>query len=185
MRVPAFPRQALRLALPLFTALLLGVAGCGPRVASRSTITWVVGQHEPRFDPSGPGDPVRAMLEHLLGQGLVAEDTTGRITQAAARRWDVTPDGLTYTFQLRPGLRFDGGRECTSADFRRALEAGLNRVDHSTYAWLLSPVVGMERVRAGRPLPSLGFATPDEHTLVLRLARADPTLLHKLALPGA
>jgi ABC-type transport system substrate-binding protein len=115
----------------------------------------------------------------------VSEDTTGRIAAAAARAWDVTPDGLTYTFHLRPNLRFGDGRAITSADFRRALESGLSRLDHSLYPWLLSPVAGADRLRPGRPLPPLGIATPDDHTLVLRLARADPTLLHKLAIAGA
>ena len=176
-----------RSAVPLGMATLLLVlsVGCGPPAPSRTTLTWLVGQAEPPFDPAGPADPVRWTLERLMGEGLVAVDSTGRIVQAAARRWDVTPDGLTYTFRLKPGLSFANGRACTSADFRAAIEAGLNRVDHSTYAWMLSPIVGVDQVRAGRPLPALGIATPDEHTLVLRLARPDPTLLHKLALPGA
>jgi ABC-type transport system substrate-binding protein len=178
-----FPRWP---AAPLGAAALLLVAiGCGAPAPTRTTLTWLVGQVEPPFDPAGPADPVRWTLERLIGEGLVAIDSTGRIAQGAARRWEVTPDGLTYTFHLRPGMRFADGRDCTSADFRRAIEAGLNRVDHSTYAWMLSPIVGVDRVRAGRPLPPLGIATPDDHTLVLRLARADPTLLHKLALPGA
>jgi ABC-type transport system substrate-binding protein len=147
-------------------------------------VTWLVGQAEPPFDPGGPADPVRWSLERLLGEALVAEDTTGRIAEAAAERWDVTPDGLTYTFHLRQGLRFAGGHSCTSTDFRRAIETGLNRVDQGTSAWLLSPIAGADRVRAGRPLPALGIATPDEHTLTLKLVRADPTLLHKLTLPG-
>jgi hypothetical protein len=144
-----------------------------------------VGQAEPRFDPTGPADPVRWALERLLGEGLVAEDSTGRIASAAAQRCDIASDGLTYTFRLRPGLRYQDGGACSSADFGRALAAGLNRVDHGTYAWLLSAVVGVERARPGRPLPALGIATPDERTVVLRLERADPALLHKLALPGA
>ena len=165
--------------------IFLLAAGCGTPAPERTTLTWLVGQSEPPFDPAGPADPVRWVLERLTGEGLVAEDSTGRIAQAAARRWEVTPDGLTYKFHLRPGLEFADGRSCTSADFRRAIEAGLNRVDHSTYQWMLSPIIGVDRVRAGRPLPPLGIATPDDRTLVLRLARADPTLLHKLALPGA
>ena len=176
-----------RRGLPLLViaALLAPSSGCRTKPPpARTTVTWLIGQAEPPFDPGGPADPVRWSLERLLGQGLVDEDTTGRIAEAAAQRWDVTPDGLTYTLHLRPGLRFGDGRSCTSADFRRALEAGLNRVDHGTAAWLLSPIVGVDRVRAGRPLPALGIAIPDEHTLVLKLARADPTLLHKLALPG-
>jgi len=177
-------RRSSRVALTVGTLLLVAIA-CAPAGLPRTTRVWLVGSGEPRFDPTGPPDAVRWALERLLGQGLVAEDTTGRIAEAAARRWDVTHDGLTYTFHLHPGLRFGDGRPCTSTDFRRALQAGLNRVDHATYAWLLSPVVGVARVRAGRPMPDLGIATPDEHTIVLRLARPDPTLLHKLAIPGA
>jgi extracellular solute-binding protein (family 5) len=165
--------------------LLVLAAGCGRPAAPRTTLTWLVGHAEPAFDPAGPADPVRWALERLVGEGLVAIDSSGRIAEGAARRWEVTGDGLAYTFHLRPGLRFADGRQCTSADFRRAIEAGLTRVDHSTYAWMLSPIIGVDRVRAGRPLPALGIATPDDQTLVLRLARADPTLLHKLALPGA
>ncbi len=181
-RVPL--RRVSRVASSL-VALFLLTPACAPMGPPRTTLLWLAGQAEPRFDPTGPSDPVRWALERLLGQGLVAEDTTGRIAEGAAHRWDVTPDGLTYTFHLRPGLRFDDGGPCTSAEFRRALGAGLNRVDHATYAWLLSPIVGVDRVRAGRPLPPLGIATPDERTIVLRLARADPTLLHKLSIPGA
>lgn len=179
---PAGPLPVLVLAM---VAPVVLVAGCGSPAPQRTTVTWVVGQPEPPFDPTGPADPVRWALERLLGQGLVVEDSTGRIKEGAAQSWEVTPNGLAYTFNLRPGLRFDDGRECTSDDFRRAIEAGLNRVDHSTYAWLLSPIVGVDRARAGRPLPALGIAAPDEHTLVLRLARADPTLLYKLTLAGA
>ena len=165
--------------------VLILAAGCGSSVTQKSSARWLVGQEEPRFDPTGPADAVRWSLERLVGEGLVAEDSSGRIVAAAARRWDVTPNGLTYTFSLRPDLRFDDGRPCSSADFRRALEAGLNRLDHATYAWLLSPVVGVDDVRPGRPLPPLGIATPDDRTLVLRLTRADPGILRKLALPGA
>jgi hypothetical protein len=169
--------------LALACALALGA--CGPPAPPRVTAVWVVGQNEPAFDPAGPPDPVRWSLERLLGAGLVVEDTTGRIAEGVASRWDVTPDGLTYTFHLRPDLRFADGRACGSADVRRSLESGLNRVDHATYPWLLSPIVGVDRVRAGHPLPPLGIATPDERTVVVRLARADPTLLHKLAFPGS
>jgi ABC-type transport system substrate-binding protein len=184
MSVRLSPRRSSRAAYSLAALLLLGLA-CAPAGPPRTTLAWLVGQEEPRFDPTGPADPVRWALERLLGEGLVAEDSTGHVVEAAAQRWDVTPNGLTYSFVLRPGLRFGDGRPCTSAEFRRALCAGLNRVDHATYAWLLSSVVGVERVRAGRPLPALGIATPDERTIVLRLTRADPSLLHKLAIPGA
>jgi len=102
----------------------------------------------------------------------------------AAERWEWSADSLALTFHLRPGLVFAAGSPCGSADFRRALVTGLGREDHGSRAWLLSAVSGVERVRAGRPLPLLGIETPDPRTLVLRLARRDPLLPAKLALPG-
>jgi ABC-type transport system substrate-binding protein len=177
-------RNAMRARVSSLAFAALCFAGCGPTAPPASSWVWVVGAPEPRFDPDGPPDPVRWALERLLGQGLMDRDSSGMLRAAAAERYDITTDGLTYTFTLRPGLRFADGTACTSADFRRALESGLNRLDHASNAWLLSPIVGVDRVRAGRPLPPLGIATPDPRTLVLRLARADPTLLQKLAVPG-
>ena len=168
----------------LLGALLIATLACAPAVRPQTTLVWLVGHREPRFDPTGPPDPVRWALQRLLGQGLVDEDDVGQITGASAQGWEVTRDGLTYSFRLRPGLTFASGRPCTSEEFRRAFGRGLNRIDHATYAWLLAPVVGVDRVRAGRPLPPLGITAPDEHTIVLRLARADSTLLSRLAVPG-
>jgi ABC-type transport system substrate-binding protein len=147
--------------------------------------TWVVGQAQPAFDPQGPPDPVRWELERLLSRGLVAEDSTGKVVPAAAESVEVSADGLVYRFALRRDLAFADGRACAAADFRRALELGVVRLDHGTYAWLMGAITGMDRARAGRPLPVLGIATPDAHTVVIRLARPDPGFLEKLSFPGA
>jgi ABC-type transport system substrate-binding protein len=146
--------------------------------------SWVVGQALPNFDPHGPPDPTRWAIERLLSTGLMEEDSSGAVVPAAAESVRVSADGLAYTFRLRRGLTFADGTPCGSEAFRRSLEAGLNRLDHATCAWLLRRVTGVDQVRAGRPLPGLGIATPDARTLVLRLSRPDPDLLRKLALPG-
>ena len=164
--------------------VLVGSLGCGVKHAPPFSVTWVVGQSPPAFDPQGPPDAVRWSIERLLSRGLFDEDSSGRAVPACAESVIVSTDGLVYTFLLREGLAFTDGTPCRSKDFRRALEAGLNRLDHATTAWLLGAVVGVGEVRPGRPLPPLGIATPDEHRLVLRLARPDPDLTLKLALPG-
>jgi hypothetical protein len=158
--------------------------GCGGRTAEPVTRTWWVGRPAPAFDPLGPQDPLRWSLERLLTRGLVEEDATGRIVPVAAGRVDASKDSLSFTFHLRRGLRFTNGAHCKSDDFRAALESGLQRTDHSTAAWALAAVRGVDAVRAGRPLPTLGIRNPDDSTLVLDLARRDPHLLQKLAIPG-
>lgn len=181
--VHRFPRPT---AVALLAAALLASGGCAPppRVLPK-TFAWVVGKPEPVFDPQAPADPVHWALARLLSHGLVEEDSTSRIVPAAAESIEVSADRLSYTFHLRPKLTFVDGSPCGSADFRAALEAGLTRADHVTQAWLLSAVQGVGRVRPGqRQRPAVGIETPDEHTLVLRLARPDSLLLRKLALPG-
>jgi hypothetical protein len=177
-------RRILSLGGVLACALLCGAAGCGRQPALTVTREWWVGRAAPPFDPLGPRDPVSWSLERLLTRGLVEEDASGAIVPGAAERIVVARDSLHYTFHLRRGLRYTNGARCGSADFRTALESGLQRTDHGTTAWALAAVRGVEAVRTGRPLPPLGIATPDDSTLVLELARRDRQLLRKLAIPG-
>lgn len=178
----AMRNRSLRGALAV--ALLLSGAACGGPARRVVTCAWWVGRTAPAFDASGPRDPVRWSLERLLTRGLVEEDASGRIVPVAAARVEVSPNGLVYTFHLRADLRYTNGAPCRSADFRAALEKGLERTDHATAAWALAALRGVEAVRSRRPLPALGILTPDDSTLVLELARRDSLLLRKLALPG-
>ncbi len=170
----------------LIGAVVLACCGCVPAPRKRPTVfAWVVGKPEPAFDPQAPPDPLRWALARLLNHGLVEEDSSGRIVPSAAESIAVSDDRLTYTFHLRRRLTFVDGTPCRSAAFRAALVAGLTRSDHATQAWLLAAVQGVDRVRPGqRQRPAVGIETPDEATLVLRLARPDSLLLRKLALPG-
>lgn len=163
----------------------LASGGCSAaKPTPAPTARWSVGPAEPAFDPEGPPDPVRWALERLLTRGLVAADSSGRIVLDVARAIEVSNDSLVYTFHIDSTLAFTDGARCSSAHFAKALAAGLDRRDHATRLWLLAAVRGADRVRAGRPLPPLGIETSDAATIVLRLARRDPDLLRKLALPG-
>ncbi len=173
-----------RFAHALAILALLAASGCERAAPEPVVFHWWAGRPAPKFDPDGPPDALRAALERLLTRPLVSLDSLGRPVPDAAGAIEVSEDGLTYRFRLRPGLRFSDGSPCGADDYRRALVAGLGRDDHGTRAWLLAAVRGVEAVRPRRPPPVVAVSAPDSGTVQVELARADTTLLQKLAVPG-
>ena len=177
------PTRTIARLLPL-VALAACAGTCSAPEAPPALARWLVPRPAPLPDPGGPPDDVRWAIERLLGRGLVDEDSGGRVVPALARTFAPAADGLTWTFTLRPGLTFANGETLRSMHVREAIERGFSRRDHATQRWLLRAVEGVSAIRPGRPLPKLGIQTPDDSTLIVRLARPDSLLPAALALPG-
>ena len=105
-------------------AVLLAFASCTKREtdveAGIRTKTLLVGNgNEPAtLDPQLVNLYSDARLLQALFEGLTAiEERTTRPVPAAAERWDVSADGLVYTFHLRPTARWSNGDPVTARDF--------------------------------------------------------------------
>src|SRR5438270_1247414 len=61
---------------------------------------------------------------NLIYSGLVRSDPAGstKIEPSLAQRWTISPDGRTYTFYLRPGLKFSNGQPVTAEDVKWSLD---------------------------------------------------------------
>lgn len=82
------------------------------------------------LDPVGINDVVSHHVAHQLYDGLVDLDTNLNLVPQLATRWEISEDGLLYTFHLRRGVRFQDnacfpggkGREFTAADVKYSLD---------------------------------------------------------------
>ena len=85
-------------------------------------------------------------------EGLVfpANDGTA-IEGALAESWDVSEDGLTYTFHLRDGLKFYNGDAVTAEDILYSLNRAIDP-EKSIFAGFLTAIAGIERPDAGLPV---------------------------------
>src|ERR671926_398435 len=72
----------------------------------------------PRRRPrSRRGFPLRLLvLAAVLFAGLMRTTPDGQVAPDLAERWEVSPDGRTYTFRLRPGLRWSDGTPLDAHD---------------------------------------------------------------------
>ncbi len=120
-----------------------------------------------------------------LGEGLLAYSSSGELVPAAAERWDVSADGLTYTFHLRSEVRWSNGDPVTAEHFVSGLRRLVTPATGAFYANMLAAVVNAPEIVSGTLSPeSLGVEAPDDRTVVLKLARPTPYLLSLLTHPS-
>lgn len=168
--MPPPPRPSVVTAVSAVVALLL--TGCGassavPAVGGQrldgGTIVYAH-QQEPACVFGGWIE--QAYLSTQVLDALVSLDEDHRVVPWLATAWEPSPDGLTWTFVLTPGVRFTDGSALTAgvvaANFDHWLDGG-----NSTAAVWLSGYY--DRAEA-----------PDEHTLAIHLSKPYPRLAETL-----
>ena len=162
----------------------LGAAfiGCSPLTPEPAGNTLRIAQ---RNEP-GDLDPARATLPddffiiRALGEGLVTPDPAGGEPHpAAAKAWDISPDGLVYTFHLRPDLRWSNGEPITADDFVASYRRVLEPATAAPKAGLFDLVRGAAAYRRGElaDFAQVGFRARDAARLEVTLARPAPQFL--------
>ncbi len=82
------------------------------------TLIWGTHTKPTIINPVLTTQSVSMSLLDLIFNGLVRWNTKGKIEPDLAKSWDVSGDGLTYTFYLRKGVKFHDGVECTAFDVK-------------------------------------------------------------------
>ena len=137
------------------------------------------------FDPALAFDTISMPFLTLVYQGLVEYDDGVKLLPALAKDWSISADQRTYTFHLRPGVKFSNGREVVAADFVYTLERTLNPQLAALTESYFEGIVGAKDFRAGKTPHVSGLRAPSNDTLEIELAAPDPSFLYILTLPGA
>ena len=115
-----------------------------------------------------------------LFEGLtVLDEATSRPLPGMAEHWDISNDGLVYTFHLHADAKWSNGDSVTADDFVFSMERILSPELASQYAYMLAPIKGAEDYTAGKikNFADVGVRALDPHTLQITLAQPTPYLL--------
>jgi oligopeptide transport system substrate-binding protein len=114
-----------------------------------------------------------------LFEGLIRLDKDGRPVPGMAESWDISEDGLRYTFHLRPQARWDGGDSFTAADIVDSWRRVLEPATASPYCAQLYPVRGARAFNEGRntDFSRVGVKAADARTVVVELESPTPYFL--------
>lgn len=162
-------KPAVSTAVAVLSALLIMVSGCstGQRVdlgdGAGNLIAAIAGEPD-QLDPHKTSAYFSFEVLENIYDTLVEPDENLEMQPALAESWQVSPDQLTWTFRLRPGVRFHDGSPLTADDvvfsYRRIIDEELTNVDK------FSAVTDV--------------TAPDPLTVVIRLERPTPNLLTNL-----
>ncbi len=174
--------------LVLFMVLLAATANCAPPNAPASstiqalalatpdssttmpemTLRYGVAKMPSQLDPHISSDPELSILLNSVYETLVYLNEDYRLEPSLASEWQVSADGLNYTFRLRTGIIFHDGTDFDA----QAVKENLERI--------VDPALGSEKT-ASLLRGYQGSDILDPHTIRVRFQKPNPTFLDSLA----
>lgn len=160
-----------RIAFATAAAALLALPG-SPVLAAKTSIVMGMGVEPTGLDPTIAAPvAIGQVTWQNIYQGLVRLDRDGKVQPQLAESWSVSADGLTYTFKLRAGAKFQNGVPFDSGVAKFALERAKAADSVNPQKRFYSVVTAIE--------------TPAPDTLVLKLTEPSGNLLYRLTWPAA
>lgn len=123
-----------------------------------------------------------------LFEGLMTEDAFGKPILGTAASYEMSEDGLTYTFKLKEGLKWSDGTALTAGDYEYAFKRLFTPETAALYAWLQFSVKNAEEYNKGEAkAEDIGVKALDDTTIEFTLKNPTPyflgTLTHYTAYP--
>ena len=117
----------------LTSALALSVMTSMSAMAAQTSITLGMQLEPPNLDPTGAAAAaIDEVVYANIFEGLTRYQADGSIVPALAKSWDISDDGLTYTFTLHSGVKFHDGTTMDADDVKFSLDRA--RAEDSTNA---------------------------------------------------
>lgn len=188
--------------LSLFLALVAAISLCACGGSSEDILILPIESDPICLDPQVADSKEAKLMIANCFEGLVRLDKDYKIIPGVAESWEISKDGLTYTFKLRKdthwkllnsfedvlpeGFKDTYRTQVIAADFVYGISRALDPATQAGDAEKLFSIKNASAVNSGKqPTSALGISAQDDSTLVITLERADPDFLRILTLPVA
>jgi oligopeptide transport system substrate-binding protein len=164
----------------IWTATSVGTL---PAQGAEQAITFAMHNLAGTVDPGITAETYAAPIINNMFEGLVAYDADNNIIPGNAESWEVSDDGLVFTFHLRAGLKWSDGSPLTAEDFRYSYVRVAKPETASLHSELVLPyVAGAQEFFEGKVgEEGVGIKTIDDLTLEITLKAPAPFFMALLA----
>ena len=191
-RVNDTRRRALMYDMPIRRTLaiivLASAIACGGRdvAPSRNTLIDSRDRYDPKsLDPAQATDVPTGRAVAYVFDGLTRFTPDAKLEPALAERWDVSPDGRTYTFHLRRNVTFHDGTPFAARHVIQSWQRVLDPATRSGGAAMLSSIEGAGAFADRQASSVTGLSAPNDSTLVVKLSQPLAIFPTLLAMPIA
>ena len=165
---------------PLILALIsfqfISLSSFGEQLKIDRTFTFRVRDEPQTLDWNRAHSTVEENLLNNIMEGLVSFGPGNTVIPALAESWQVSPDGKTYTYKLRPNIKWSDGVPLKAQDFIYSWRRLLSPLTGAAYAYLLFEVRGAEDFYKGtiKNFEETGMKALSDSELQIQLNRAAP-----------
>ena len=181
------------LAVAMAGTMLVGCGGSSTGGSTASTggtassVTVAIDADLNTMDYEYATDGNSFIMHSMCVSGLAMLDADGQAQPDLAESWDISEDGLTYTFHIRDGVKWSNGTPVTANDFVYGWQRLVSPELASDYNFIVDTisVVNAAEVIAGeKPVSELGVEATDDSTFVVHLSQPCGFLLGLMAFPS-
>ncbi|MCX7571542.1 peptide ABC transporter substrate-binding protein [Tumebacillus sp. DT12] len=137
----------------------------------------------PSMDISKATDDIAFTIQAAVNEGLTRLDKNGKAQPGMATDWDVSDDGLTYTFKLRDA-KWANGEPVTAKDFVYSWKRTLDPKTKASYSFMVAWIKGGEAYNTEKgSADDVAVKAVDDKTLEVTLAHPVPFFVEQMAFP--
>lgn len=144
-----------------------------PEQAKNRKDTLIVGTTAPegKFNPIYASSVYDGYVNSLVFSALISADAQGNPIPDVAEKWEISPDGKTYTFYLKKGVKFSDGKELTAKDVAFTYTALCDPKYDGPRQDAVDALLGYEEYNKGNAKEVSGIKVIDDYTISFTLKK--------------
>ena len=163
----------------LSLVVIVSIVSCGGgksgNAGDKGTVSFNIEVEPTSLDPQLLTDEAGLNVAQFLYESLVRLNEKGEIVPAGAEKWNISEDGLKWTFHIRKDMKWSNGDPVTAKDYYNGVKRGLDPELAAEYAYLTYYIKNAQSYSEKKitDFNQVGVKVIDDYTLEFELQ--DPT----------